>query len=386
MDKIVFNKEKAHTEIESFIGGCLDKETMVGTLIEDILSGNAKEYLQKYSDKFLDKSNDIANNSIIGGGITLKNIIDANNITTSKTVKNSTEVNLSFAFGRDICFKIDDNGISTICVDNIDTDIRFSSDVLKNIDDYVLIFKKLLSRQFSIKVKPNLRVDQYWSYVNEKKESKTWSEQKEYNQSLFKMIYNENIDTIELSYKLKPLVETFIGFDKDRNILSGKLEGDYFKMKGKYVSFIFNDSLNETLIYSYKSNSLNMYDKILDIQDLNFLSELLTDTTLMKNVKVTEIIIDNGMFNIKNKKTKIENGKKIILNIKPNVEDSYIESIAIFVKTMFNGINSIDIKEPEHKYTYHYEIFKKYDEEINKQEILIETTDNNGSTDTKKNY
>ena len=189
-----------------------------------------------------------------------------------------------------------------------------------------------------------------WSYVNEKEESKTVSEQTTYNQTLNSLFKFSDFDNLIVNIKLKPLVETLSSYNPETMLLNSKIK----------VTFTASIK-DENIIYAYrKSDKDQKIGKIYLESHLDLFTTLFGENpAVVTNYVAIEITnLDNGLFGIENKLFRVENNKELVMYISNEADLEYILEVIKFNKR-FEGIEHIDLKNPETKYSYHTEMLSK---------------------------
>jgi hypothetical protein len=182
-----------------------------------------------------------------------------------------------------------------------------------------------------------------WSYINEDCESKNITQQIEYNQTLSDLIIELNVDNIMVNSKLKPLFQTLNSYNQNTNYIN--------KTK---VTFI-DSNTNQKVIYCYNDCDLKpLLNEVISDQGLvyniNLRGKKIKQSTPITRLNITNI--DDGVFGIKNRLIRVENGSKLILYMSEDVDLEYIKEIMNFNRG-FSGIKYVDLIKPKTKYSYH---------------------------------
>jgi len=228
--------------------------------------------------------------------------------------------------------------------------LRIPHSVFKKpiIDGRYNIIRNLLS-PFIFK-KEHAYKTEVWSYINEDEESKSVSEQTEYNQTLCSLFQFGNFDNLVVNIKLKPLIDTLSGYNSETTLFNSKIK----------VTFV-PSPIDENIIYAYKSSYISpkigktYLESYLDL----FVTLFGDNAPVITDYIAIEIAnLDNGLFGIKNKLFRVENNKELVMYISTEADLEYILEIIKFNKR-FQGIEHIDLKNPDSKYSYHTEMLSK---------------------------
>lgn len=287
--------------------------------------------------------------------------VDINAVELKKSLIGASYIEclLTEYFKKDIKIK-QDGDMAYVYSDKLDPILLLHADVFNEDvqSDFVLnLLKGLIARSI---FKKELSEGETWSYLDESSESVTMSEQIEYNQSLRKLLKNMDVDIIFVSEKLRPLFETFRGYDKNYANYLQKTSQIYNSDSDTYEEIPLDENIeiefvdfteNENVIIGQKFNSNS--EKEFNNEKIKLLTSLLGEIPkIANNFKYVEIInLDNGIFGIENKLVRVENCREIVLYVNPKADNEYITKLMSFHK-IFSGIEHITLNNPKTKYSY----------------------------------
>lgn len=319
------------------------------------------------SKKFFKELEFISNNLInnVGGDEVFLDAITSTICEKNRKITQLCDI-LTLRVGSEVKFinvdGSDCNNIFKLIVNNVETSILFDEKSLcyNNLNYLMVVISKLTP------VKSYCQINT-WSYINEKNECKNFTEQKQYNQTImYEMKFLKGENVIISNIKLKPFFETIDGFEQGSDGIFVIRTYD-----GVLIKIVFNSSNNEeNTIYYYSVEAFNeflgremlFYQE--DFETNGRVSDFMLGFMKNHNFGCIEIInLDDGLFFIKNKKVRKENGKQILITLKPSSDMEYIKAMAL-LSEKFSDVVNVDILNPKQKYSYHSELLNDVKKQI----------------------